>query len=266
MTPKQFFVFLIPLSITSGSIMIKARVFPNSILFNILAIVVCLAAWKFYLDVGRNKEALYNLELRLRFLFSILQGEETIQKYDSKDRQKVKNFTRIKKVLDGGYMEFEPVETANNWGGIIEVDAYAPMDMEVFTRNAERLLTSVPDGTIIKTIMAARNKVHNAADPFKRELKKEKLHPIVRDQLYELVEMCEKAEFKTYKTHIFISIPYITDKKKACNLLNNVLDSTVKMLEEMGIKGTRMMNENEVTNVFTELITHNQITRGNINS
>lgn len=263
MTPKQFIVFLVPLSITSASILLKSSMFQNSFIFNLVAIVFCLGAWKFYLEVGRNKAALYNLEMKIRFILSILQVEETIQKYDRKDKVKVVNFTRMTKVLDSGYMEFNPMGTGNNWGGIIELDAYAPMDLEVFTRNAERLVSSVPDGTIIKTIMAARNKLHDSAEPFRRELKKEKLHPIVRDQLYELVEMCEKAEFKTYKTHIFISIPYTTDQKKACGLLNNVLDSTVKMLEEMGIAGRRLSNEREVINVFSELITHNQIVRGN---
>jgi hypothetical protein len=188
MSPKQFIVFLIPLSITSAAIWLKSTTFPNSNLYTIVSAVICIFAWKFYLSVGRDKESLYNLELRLRFGFSILQNEESIQKYSSKDKQKVKNFTNIKKIHDGGFIEFTPVEEGNNWGGIIDLDVYAPMDLEVFTRNAERVLSSVPDRTIIKTITVARNKIHSSADQFKKELKKPNLHPIIFDQLYELVD------------------------------------------------------------------------------
>jgi hypothetical protein len=263
MSPKQFFVFLIPLIITSGSIWLKSSIFQESNLFTIVSLVICIFAWKFYLDMGRDKEALYNLELRMRFFFSLIQKEENIQKYNSKDKQKVKNFTRIKRIYEGGYIEFTPLDEGNNHGGILELDAYAPMDLEVFTRNAERVLSSVPDRTIIKTITVARNKIHSSADQFKRELKKPNLHPIIFDQLYELVDQCEKSEFKAYKTHIFIAIPYTSDKKKAHHQLDNVLDSTVKMLDEMGVGARRLKTENEIIGVFSELITHNYITGRN---
>jgi hypothetical protein len=35
------------------------------------------------------------------------------------------------------------------------------------------------------------------------------------------------------------------------------------MLDEMGIAGKRLKTENEIIGVFSELITHNCITRGN---
>jgi len=243
--------------ITAFLAIMKAVVFPNSLIFTVTFWILSLAAWAFFVFVGLNREALYYFENYLRFFVSLKQGEELIQKYNEKDENKTKNFTHIKNIFKGGYTEFWPINKGNNWAIFLELFAFSPEDLEVFESNAERTLSSVPDGTIIKTILKARKSTRDSAEPFKKELKKDNQIPLIRDICYEQAALCENTNSKTYETHMAFIIPYATNREKAFQTLDNVCVAAQTALKEQGIENNKLKTEEEVYAMFDGMITHN---------
>jgi hypothetical protein len=262
---NQLVVFFTALIITSGSILIKVLVFPDSLLVSVIGFIITVLAWLVFIKIGLDRDVLYHTELLIRFAGRRVQGEEKIQKYNEKDQNKVRNFNRIKRILLGQFVEFWPVGRGNNWGGYLKIDSYKPLDLAVFEKNAESFLSMLPDGTIIKTILAIRRDLNNnSADQFKHELKKQDLHPIIRDNLYEHVEQCEVAQTRKFTNYMFINVPYTTNARRACETLDNLLSSCEKTLREMEVESHRLKTDDEIYAMFDELVTHNMIIRRGI--
>mgnify|MGYP000862952699 CR=1 FL=1 len=231
---------------------------PDSLFIDVAGGVIVIAFWLFFVFVGLNRIALYNFERRILFLISRGQGEEQIRKYNKKDWLKVKNFSRIKNIFDGGYTEFWPIANkGHNWAIYLELFACKPEDLDVFFSNSEKTLTGVPANTIIKTVLKARKSTGDAGEQYKQELKKEKQIPLLRDICYEQSELCRKTDSKTYKTHMGFIIPYTTKKEEAFRGLNNICVSVQKSLKLQGITSKRLENEDEVLDMFAGMISHN---------
>lgn len=267
---NQLVIFLLAAAITACCAIIKAIIFPDSLFFTIYGTLIVISAWFFFVGVGLNKERLYHFERRFKFSISRMQGDECIQKYNTKDETKTKLFTRIKNVFDNGFTEFFPNTwdkgMKNNWAVFIELFAYSPEDLEVFFSNAEMFLSSAPDGTIMKTILEARKDNGDSSAPFKRELKKSDLLPILREICYEQVDLCKGSNSKTYKTHMAFIIPYTPKKKEAFQTLENICKSAQKVLKEMGVENKRLDTPEQVYSMFDEMITHNlHIARRSLN-
>lgn len=230
----------------------------DSLFIDVVGGVITIAFWLFFVVVGLNRIALYNFERRIIFLISRFQGEERIWKYNKKDWHKVKNFSRIKNIFKGGFTEFWPIANkGHNWAIYLELFACKPEDLDVFFANSEMTLTGVPANTIIKTVLKARKSTGDAGEQFKKELKKEKQIPLLRDICYEQAELCGKTDSKTYETHMGFIIPYTTKKEEAFLTLNNIADSVKKALKMQGIDSRRLENEEEVLAMFGGMISHN---------
>lgn len=232
---------------------------PDSLFVDVAGGVIVIAFWLFFVFVGLNRIALYNFERRINFLISRSQGEEQIRKYNKKDWRKVKNFSRIKNIFKGGFTEFWPiVNKGHNWAVYLELFACKPEDLDVFFSNSEKTLTGVPANTIIKTVLKARKSTGDAGEQFKKELKKEKQIPLLRDICYEQAELCGKTDSKTYKTHMGFIIPYTTSREEAFRTLDNIGKSVKKSLkEEVGIESKRLETEDEVLEMFAGMISRN---------
>ena len=245
-------------AITTALYVVISRVLIPGILFiDVVGALIVVALWLFFVFVGLNRVALYNFERRINFLISRGQGEEQIRKYDKRDWYKVKLFSRIKKVFEGGYTELWPVASGNNWGIYLELFACLPENLDVFFSNSERTLTGVPANTIIKTVLKARKSTGDAGAQFKKELKKEKQIPLLRDICYEQAELCGHTDSKTYKTHMGFIIPYTTRKEDAFRILNNICVSVQKSLKLQGIESKRLETEEEVLTMFAGMVSHN---------
>lgn len=256
---NQLRIFFACAIATAIYVMCSRVLIPDSLFVDVTGGVIVIALWLFFVFVGLNRIALYNFERRIMFLISRCQGEEQIRKYNEKDWYKVKNFSRIKNIFKGGYTEFWPIANkGHNWGIFLELFAYKPEDLDVFFSNAERTLTGVPANTIIKTVLKARKTTGDEGEQFKKELKKEKQIPILRDICYEQSLLCAKTDSKTYKTHMGFIIPYTTNKEEAFRTLDNIADSVKKSLKlEVGIESRRLENEDEVLEMFAGMISHN---------
>ena len=256
---NQLRIFFACAIATAIYVMCSRVLIPDSLFVDVIGGVIVIALWLFFVFVGLNRIALYNFERRIMFLISRCQGEEQIRKYNEKDWYKVKNFSRIKNIYKGGYTEFWPIANkGHNWGIFLELFAYKPEDLDVFFSNAERTLTGVPANTIIKTVLKARKTTGDEGEQFKKELKKEKQIPILRDICYEQSLLCAKTDSKTYETHMGFIIPYTTNKEEAFRTLDNIADSVKKSLKlEVGIESRRLENEDEVLEMFAGMISHN---------
>jgi hypothetical protein len=254
---NQLAVFFFAGTVSALFAIIKTVMFPNSTLASVIFWVVVVVVWGFFFLVGLNRTSLYNFERRLMFVISRKQGEELIQKYNESDFNKVKNFTHIKNVYKGGYTEFWPINRGNNWAVYLELFAFSPEDLEVFEANAEKILTGVEDGTIIKTTLKARKSTGDPGEPFKKELKRENQIPLLREICYEQAELCQNTSAKTYKTHMALILPYTTNKTKAFQALDNVCIAVKKALKEQGIENEMIDTPEKVYGMFSEMITHN---------
>lgn len=255
---NQLRIFLACAVVTALYAIISRVLIQDSLLIDVIGGLVVVAVWLFFVFVGLNRIALYNFERRILFLISRGQGEEQIRKYNKKDWYKVKNFSRIKNIFKGGYTEFWPIANkGHNWAIYLELFACKPEDLDVFFSNSEKTLTGVPANTIIKTVLKARKSTGDAGEQYKKELKKEKQIPLLRDICYEQAELCGKTDSKTYKTHMGFIIPYTTKKEEAFRDLNNICVSVQKSLKLQGIVSKRLETEDEVLDMFAGMISHN---------
>lgn len=255
---NQLRIFFACAILTALYAIISRVLIPGILILDVVGALIVVASWLFFVFVGLNRVALYNFERRIMFLISRAQGEEQIRKYNQKDWYKVKNFSRIKNIFIGGYTEFWPiVNKGHNWGIYLELFACKPEDLDVFFSNSEMTLTGVPANTIIKTVLKARKSTGDAGEQFKKELKKEKQIPLLRDICYEQAELCGKTDSKTYETHMGFIIPYTTKKDDAFLTLDNIADSIQKALKMQGIESKRLENEEEVLTMFGGMISHN---------
>lgn len=255
---NQLRIFLACAVVTALYAIISRVLIQDSLLIDVIGGLVVVAVWLFFVFVGLNRIALYNFERRILFLISRGQGEEQIRKYNKKDWYKVKNFSRIKNIFKGGYTEFWPIANkGHNWAIYLELFACKPEDLDVFFSNSEKSLTGVPANTIIKTVLKARKSTGDAGEQYKKELKKEKQIPLLRDICYEQAELCGKTDSKTYKTHIGFIIPYTTKKEEAFRDLNNICVSVQKSLKLQGIVSKRLETEDEVLDMFAGMVSHN---------
>ena len=255
---NQLRIFLACAVVTALYAIISRVLIQDSLLIDVIGGLVVVAVWLFFVFVGLNRIALYNFERRILFLISRGQGEEQIRKYNKKDWYKVKNFSRIKNIFNGGYTEFWPIANkGHNWAIYLELFACKPEDLDVFFSNSEKSLTGVPANTIIKTVLKARKSTGDAGEQYKKELKKEKQIPLLRDICYEQAELCGKTDSKTYKTHMGFIIPYTTKKEEAFRDLNNICVSVQKSLKRQGIVSKRLETEDEVLDMFAGMVSHN---------
>ena len=256
---NQLRIFFACAIITALYAMVSRILFPDSLVIGVVGGLIVVASWLFFVFVGLNRIALYNFERRINFIISRSQGEEQIQKYNKKDWHKVKLFSRIKKIFKGGYTEFWPfVNKGHNWAIYLELFACKPEDLDVFFSNSEKTLTGVPANTIIKTVLKARKSTSDSGEQFKKELKKEKQIPLLRDICYEQALLCGQTDSKTYKTHMGFIIPYTTNKEEAFRTLDNICNSVMKSLkEEVGIESKRLEREEDVLDMFAGMISRN---------
>ena len=255
---NQLRIFFACAIITALYAIISRVLIPDSLLVDVIGGLTVVVLWLFFVFIGLNRVALYNFERRILFLISRGQGEEQIRKYNKKDWYKVKNFSRIKNIFEGGYTEFWPIANkGHNWAIYLELFACKPEDLDVFFSNSEKTLTGVPANTIIKTVLKARKSTGDAGEQYKQELKKEKQIPLLRDICYEQAELCGKTDSKTYKTHMGFIIPYTTKREEAFRDLNNICVSVQKSLKLQGIVSKRLENEDEVLDMFAGMISHN---------
>lgn len=255
---NQLRIFLACAVVTALYAIISRVLIQDSLLIDVIGGLVVVAVWLFFVFVGLNRIALYNFERLILFLISRGQGEEQIRKYNKKDWYKVKNFSRIKNIFKGGYTELWPIANkGHNWAIYLELFACKPEDLDVFFSNSEKSLTGVPANTIIKTVLKARKSTGDAGEQYKKELKKEKQIPLLRDICYEQAELCGKTDSKTYKTHIGFIIPYTTKKEEAFRDLNNICVSVQKSLKLQGIVSKRLETEDEVLDMFAGMVSHN---------
>ena len=255
---NQLRIFFACAIITALYAIISRVLIPDSLLVDVIGGLTVVVLWLFFAFIGLNRVALYNFERRIIFLISRGQGEEQIRKYNKKDWYKVKFFSRIKNIFEGGYTEFWPIANkGHNWAIYLELFACKPEDLDVFFSNSEKTLTGVPANTIIKTVLKARKSTGDAGEQYKQELKKEKQIPLLRDICYEQAELCGKTDSKTYKTHMTFIIPYTTKREEAFRDLNNICVSVQKSLKLQGIVSKRLENEDEVLDMFAGMISHN---------
>lgn len=255
---NQLRIFFACAIITALYAIVTRVLLPDSLLIDVTGGLIVVTSWLFFVFVGLNRIALYNFERRILFFISRGQGEEQIRKYNKKDWYKVKNFSRIKNIFEGGYTEFWPIANkGHNWAIYLELFACKPEDLDVFFSNSEKTLTGVPANTIIKTVLKARKSTGDAGEQYKQELKKEKQIPLLRDICYEQAELCGKTDSKTYKTHMGFIIPYTTKREEAFRDLNNICVSVQKSLKLQGITSKRLENEDEVLDMFAGMISHN---------
>ena len=255
--PNQLKIFFACSIMTALYAIISRVLMPGILVLDVVGALIVVASWLFFVFVGLNRIALYNFERRVMFFLSRCQGEEQIRKYNKKDWYKVKLFTRIKNIFEGGYTEFWPVDKGNNWAIYLELFACLPENLDVFFSNSERTLTGVPEETIIKTVLKARKSTGDAGAQFKKELKKEKQIPLLRDICYEQAALCGESDSKTYKTHMGFIIPYTTKKEDAFLQLDNICVSVQKSLKTQGIESKRLETEEDVLNMFAGMISHN---------
>lgn len=255
---NQLRIFFACAIITALYAIISRVLIPDSLLVDVIGGLTVAVLWIFFVFIGLNRVALYNFERRILFLISRGQGEEQIRKYNKKDGYKVKIFSRIKNIFDGGYTEFWPIANkGHNWAIYLELFACKPEDLDVFFSNSEKTLTGVPANTIIKTVLKARKSTGDSGEQYKQELKKEKQIPLLRDICYEQAELCGKTDSKTYKTHMGFIIPYTTKREEAFRDLNNICVSVQKALKLQGIGSKRLETEDEVLDMFAGMISHN---------
>ena len=256
---NQLRIFFACAILTALYAIISRVLIPGILILDVVGALIVVASWLFFVFVGLNRVALYNFERRIFFLISRAQGEEQIRKYNKKDWYKVKNFSRIKNIFKGGYTEFWPsLNKGNNWGIHLELFACKPEDLDVFFANSEMTLTGVPENTYIKTVLKARKSTGDTGAVFKKELKKGKQIPLLRDICYEQAEICDKSDSKTYETHMSFIVPYTTKKEEAFLILDNICVSVQKALKQnTGIESKRLETEEEVLNMFAGMISHN---------
>lgn len=256
---NQLRIFFACAILTALYAIISRVLIPGILVLDVVGALIVVASWLFFVFVGLNRIALYNFERRVMFVISKAQGEEQIWKYNKKDWNKVKNFSRIKNIFKGGFTEFWPFENkGNNWGIYLELFACKPENLEVFFANSEMTLTGVPENTYIKTVLKARKSTGDSGEIFKKELKKGKQIPLLRDVCYEQAEICNNSDSKTYETHMGFIIPYTVKKEDACLILENICVSVQKALKQnTGIESKRLETEEEVLNMFAGMISHN---------
>lgn len=256
---NQLRIFFACAILTAMYAVISRVIMPDSLFVAVSGGLLVVGSWAFFVFVGLNRIALYNFERRINFLISWKQGEEHIRKYNKKDWHKVRNFSRIKRVLERGYTEFWPIESkGHNWGIYLELFACKPEDLDSFFANSEKTLTGVPANTIIKTVLKARKSTADTGEQFKKELKKENQIPLLRDICYEQALLCGQADSKTYKTHMGFIIPYTAKEGEAIRTLENIANSVKKSLkEEAGIESIRLETEDEVLEMFAGMMSRN---------
>jgi len=261
---NQLRIFFACAILTAFYAVISRVLIPGILVLDVVGALIVVASWMFFVFVGLNRVALYNFERRIIFLISRAQGEEQIRKYNKKDWYKVKLFSRIMNIFEGGYTQFWPVGKGNNWGIYLELFACKPDDLEVFFANSEMTLTGVPADTIIKTVLKARKNTGDSGAIFKKELKKGKQIPLLRDICYEQAAICDESDSKSYETHMGFIIPYTTKKEDAFLMLDNICVSVQKALKQnIGIESKRLETEEEILNMFAGMISHNtHIMRG----
>ncbi len=130
---NQLRIFFACAIITALYAIISRVLIPDSLLVDVIGGLTVVVLWLFFVFIGLNRVALYNFERRILFLISRGQGEEQIRKYNKKDWYKVKNFSRIKNIFEGGYTEFWPIANkGHNWAIYLELFACKPEDLDVF--------------------------------------------------------------------------------------------------------------------------------------
>lgn len=255
---NQIVVFLCALAITAMGFFIKGAFFPDSGLAYLVVGGISALGWLFFIFVGLDRAALYGFEKHLSFWIRYKAGDEIIEKYNEKDEEKVKNVTHIKKIYNNGFVEFVPQsKVSNNWAVYFKLDCHSPEDLESFFINAERLISSVPDGTELVTVLKARKNNENYAETFEREIRKERQIPLLREICYEQAEICRSANTCSYETHLGILIPYETNRDRAFKTLGDLSAALHNDLKTMTIPNEILNSPDKIYEMFDGMITYN---------
>jgi hypothetical protein len=234
----------------------------NTIIAYKVSIVFLVVECVFFTIVGSNAAVLYHFECACRFLISISNGMNFIEKHGENGDQKARDLTHIQKVHDKGYIQYHVgklfhQKRSHNWGVMLELKGFQPDDLDQFALNLERVLISLPDKTLIKTFLHVRSDLTDYAEPLRDELRRNRIPQIVRDSMFEFQLMCEEADAKSFENHMLILLDYTASATKAKDRLDIIVKTVQEILDDMEIGSRVLKTEDEILNMFYGHITYN---------
>jgi hypothetical protein len=225
---------------------------------NTIAEIVFVIEALIFFYIGRSETRLYKCERFFRFMGSLYFNTDSVEKYAEGGLKRAQDFSHIKKVHRGGYIEYIPTkERPNNFGGIINLHAFSPENLKNFTQNAERMIIGVPDRSVLKTSINIRKDIKDLSMPLQIQLTDESLPPIVRKSIIECKTFIKQANNKSYENYMLVLIPYIANEKIAKQTLDITLDSISKVLTDMKIKNEVLKTIPEIKEAFFSQVTYN---------
>jgi hypothetical protein len=209
--------------------------------------------------IGRSQSRLYHFECTWRFIFSMVSKTSYIEKYGDNGLQKSKEFSYIKWIHDGGFIEFfhYPKKRPHNWGVIIWLDAFDPESLKTFILNTQNMLIGLPDKTVLKTSVNIRNDLQDYSEPITIQLQENDMPTIVRESMIEHEKYIKMAQIKNYENYMMVLIDYTASKKKAIKLLKITINSISGVLREMEIDNHVLASAGEVREAFYGQVTFN---------
>lgn len=210
-----------------------------------------------FVKVARTSADLYHFECTMRFLRSIKKGEDFIEKHGKLGIEKARGLSHIKKIHEGKYIEFFfTKERPHNWSTVLEIDSISPEDLEKFANEIEKLFIGFPDKTVIKTVLQLRANNVDYAAPIRAELQRDRIPQIVRESMFELQQMCEVAETKSYKCNMQILIDYTQSFETAKKTLDIITNNISDCLGMMHIGNKVLDTDDKILEMYYGLITH----------
>ena len=225
---------------------------------NRIALVMAVIEICIFLYIGRNPIRLYRFECLFRFLWSLQRNTDYIWKYAEDGLKQAQEFSHIKKVHKGGYIEYTFEKSRpNNWGYIIRLDAFSPDSFQKFVDGVELFIVGLLDGTVLKTTINVRKDLKDYAEPIKIDLNKESVPELVRQSMFEHQQFIESAEIKSYENYMLILLPYTASPKKAKAKLKTTVNSICEVLDGMKIGYKKLDTADKIKEAFFGCITGN---------
>lgn len=225
---------------------------------NMVAIALAFIETGIFFYVGRSQSRLYRFECFMRFLLSFQFGTDSIEKHSEKGLKNAQDFSHIKKVHTGGYIEYIPSkERPNNFGGIIKLKAFSPEKLKNFTDNVERMIIGIPDRSTLKTVITIRKDLNDFSLPLQNQLNDMSLPKIVRESGIECKTFITQANNKSYENYMLVLIPYTASKKEAKQKLDITLNSVSKILTDMKLDNEVLKTIPAIKEAFFSQITYN---------
>lgn len=224
---------------------------------HVAAIVFVIESCIFF-HIGRSEQRLYLFERWLRFIISLYRGTDSVEKYSENGLKQARDFSYMKKIHTGGYIEYIPTkERPNNFGGIIKLNAFSPENLKNFTENVERMLKGVPDRSTLKTTINIRKDLKDLTLPLQVQLNDESLPQVVRQSIIECKTFIKQANNKSYENYMLVLIPYTANEKLAKQTLDITLNAISEVLIEMKIGNEILTTIPKIKEAFFSQITYN---------